>query len=172
MHTLAFSHSGKAHERNKESYDRKTVEREYSPGDAVFLYREVVRRGEYHKFVRPWKPAEVLSKVGDLNYRIKVKGSRKILTVHHNRLKPRLVHAERAEPVSECAESAERSAQGSQEVTGRFSRVEVADGLVWSPNPEMHFSLPSISKETHETTALVPLRRSACTIRPPDYHVP
>ena len=38
MHKLAFSHSDKAHERNKELYDRKTAEREYSPGDAVYLY--------------------------------------------------------------------------------------------------------------------------------------
>ena len=54
MHTLAFRHSDKAHERNKDLYDRRTVEREYSPGDAVYLYKKVVRRGEYqgrrHRF--------------------------------------------------------------------------------------------------------------------------
>ena len=55
------------------------------------LYKKVVKRGEYHKFVRQWKTAEVFSKVCELNYRIKVEGSRKIITAHHNRLKPRLV---------------------------------------------------------------------------------
>ena len=89
VHQLAFGQSEKAHLRNKHLYDRTTLERKYSPGEDVYLFRKLVKKGEYHKFVRPWRAAKILTRVGDMNYRIKVEGSRKVLVVHHNRLKPR-----------------------------------------------------------------------------------
>ena len=88
-HKHALATSDASHGRNKRFYDKKLNEFSYKEGDLVFLFKAVVPRGQYYKFVRPWKPAVIVAKVGDLNYRIRVVGSRKTLLVHHNRLKPR-----------------------------------------------------------------------------------
>ena len=47
------------------------------------------RVNNYYKFVRPRKPATIVSVHGDLNYGVRLEGTRKTLRVHHNRLKPR-----------------------------------------------------------------------------------
>ena len=107
-HKHALVTSDASHEKNKRFYDKKLNEFDYKQGDLVFLYKAVVPRGQYYKFVRPWKPAVVVAKVGDLNYRIRVAGSSKTLLVHHNRLKPR------SEPVGTPRAPAEL---GSQDVT-------------------------------------------------------
>lgn len=76
--------------RNRTLYDRKINAFSYSSGDHVMLHRSVARRGEYYKFVRPWRPAVIVSQCGELNYRIRMEDG-KMLLVHHNRLKPRHV---------------------------------------------------------------------------------
>ena len=73
--------------RNKKMYDKKLNSFSYSVGDRVMLCRNVAARGKYYKFVRPWKPAVIVSKIGELNYRVRLEGG-KMLSVHHNRLKP------------------------------------------------------------------------------------
>ena len=73
--------------RNKKLYDRKLNSYSYSEGDRVMLCRNVAARGKYYKFVRPWKAAVIVSKIGDLNYRVRLEGGQ-MLSVHHNRLKP------------------------------------------------------------------------------------
>ena len=77
-----------SHDRNKVLYERKLNERSYRPGDNVFLYRNVPKRGEYHKFVRPWRSAVIVEQCGPLNYRVREEGKRRSIVVHHNRLKP------------------------------------------------------------------------------------
>ena len=50
------------------------------------VHRAAAKRGEYHKFRRPWIPAVIEAVKGDLHYRVKL-GDGKILGVHHNKLK-------------------------------------------------------------------------------------
>ena len=45
------------------------------------LFRGVAGKGEYHKFLRPWKPAVVVAKRGELNYRVRTDDG-KMLCVH------------------------------------------------------------------------------------------
>ena len=80
--------SNRRHERNKRAFEKKMNEFNFQPGDGVFVYKNVVPRGQYYKFVRPWKPATVLRKIGDVNYRVKLRDTGKSILVHHNRLKP------------------------------------------------------------------------------------
>ena len=129
--------------RNKNLYDRKLNSFTYNPGDPVMLFRNVARRGEYYKFVRPWKSAVIVSQVGDLNYRVRTEDG-KMLMVHHNRLKPRQSlpqHLDRSDPpvgddarneVSEKGdgdgpgESGESSPQ--EQVTSRPAESQVVSG--------------------------------------------
>lgn len=87
-HKFALQTSDTRHRRNKALYDQKSNEFTYAPGDSVLLYRSVVPKGQYYKFVRPWKRAIVKAKLGEFNYRVRLEGTRKNLVVHHNRLKP------------------------------------------------------------------------------------
>lgn len=88
-HRFAISVSDRRHARNKRAYEGKLNEYSFQPGDPVYLHKAVVPAGQYYKFHRPWKAATVLRKVGDMNYRVQLDGSRKTILVHHNRLKPR-----------------------------------------------------------------------------------
>ena len=78
------------HQLNKRLYERKLNSFNYNVGDRVLLFRGVAGRGEYHKFLRPWKPAVIIAKRGELNYRVRTDDG-KMLCVHHNRLKPSTV---------------------------------------------------------------------------------
>ena len=112
---FAIHRSDQSNARNKQLYERRLNEFAYQPGDPVFLLNRVPRKGEYYKFVRPWKAATVQAKVGDLNYRIRVEDSGKLLLVHHNRLKPRSLHR-----------SLVASDHGSEDVDGRGSVASAA----------------------------------------------
>lgn len=79
--------SDERHKQNKQLYERKLNEFNYNVGDRAMLFRGIVRRGEYHKFLRPWKPVVIIARRGEFNYRVKLEDG-KILCVHHNRLKP------------------------------------------------------------------------------------
>ena len=83
----AIRMSDATNRRNKKLYDQKLNEYSFTVGDRVMLCRNVAARGKYYKFVRPWKAAVVMSKIGDLNYRVRLDGGQ-MLSVHHNRLKP------------------------------------------------------------------------------------
>ena len=87
-HRFALQVSDSRHRRNKRFYDQKLNDFSFGPGDQVFLFRSAVPRGQYYKFVRPWKRAVIVAKLGELNYRVRLDGSRKNMIVHHNRLKP------------------------------------------------------------------------------------
>ena len=94
LHKVALDKSNLSHKKNKLIYDRKINEFSYLPGDKVYLHKGVVPRGQYYKFLRPWKRAVVVDQVGPLNYRIRLEGARSTLIVHHNRLKPRVESGE------------------------------------------------------------------------------
>ena len=96
LHKVALDNSNLSHQKNKLIYDRKINEFTYLPGNKVYLHKGVVPRGQYYKFLRPWKRAVVVDQVGPLNYRIRLEGAKSTLIVHHNRLKPRLDASEAA----------------------------------------------------------------------------
>ena len=95
---IRMSHASNT--RNKNIYERKLNTFSYKAGDNVSLFKNVPKKGEYYKFVRPWKPAVIVSVHGELNYSVRLEGSGKILRVHHNRLKPRLCSDQATAPVS------------------------------------------------------------------------
>ena len=128
----AIRMSDASNSRNKALYDRKLNTFTYRNGDPVMLYRNVARRGEYYKFVRPWKPAVVVSSIGDLNYRVRLEDG-KMLSVHHNRLKPR--HPSFQDSVSvpvrpTVAERVSEGAQDGQSDTHDFSEKGEEDSLI------------------------------------------
>ena len=106
-----------------------------------------------------------------MNYRIKVEGSRKVLVVHHNRLKPRRgdqdarsIDAETFGTSPEDAEAAVAADPGGEDQTRDTAmRDSVVDSSnAWSPSPEVHFPLaPGVQ-----------LRRSTRITRRPDFFVP
>ena len=88
-HKIALEVSNRRHARNKRLFDQKLTMYRFQEGDPVYLFRSVAQRGQYYKFIRPWKPAVIIKKLSDLNYRVRVFGGKKSIVVHHNRLKPR-----------------------------------------------------------------------------------
>ena len=109
------------HRQNKQLYERRLNEFNYNVGDRAMLFRGIAKRGEYHKFQRPWKPVVIVARRGDLNYRVKLEDG-KMLCVHHNRLKPCTVPSSSAtgsgptdggavDPVSSGSGAAERVSQ-------------------------------------------------------------
>ena len=86
FHVIARRRSDTRHSTNKRSYDKKLNELSYQVGEQVLLHRAVIPKGQYYKFLRPYRRAVVLEKLGTVNYRVRPEGGRKALTVHHNRL--------------------------------------------------------------------------------------
>ena len=112
--------------RNKKLYDRKLNSFSYVEGDRV-MCRNVAARGQYYKFVRPWKPAVIVSKIGDLNYRVRLEGGQ-MLSVHHNRLKP--CHLPAQDPVT--VSNRDRPASSAGQIRPRAARrgdIRMEDGL-------------------------------------------
>ena len=102
----AIQISDARHQLNKRLYERKLNSFHYSVGDRVLLFRGVAGRGEYHKFLRPWKPAVIVAKRGELNYRVRTDNG-KMLCIHHNRLKPNTVPSPKVTssgPVNDCSD--------------------------------------------------------------------
>ena len=114
---------------NRDRYGQKLNAYHYQAGDAVYLFRKVPARGEYHKFVRPWKPAVVLGQTGELNYRIQMcSGRRRKLVVHHNRLKPRKADSAQSPtpPAAQPTQTAPAVTPPSQPATAEQTRAPPA----------------------------------------------
>ena len=86
FHAIARHRSDARHGVNTRAYDQKLNEFDYVVGEQVLLHRAVVPKGQYFKFMRPYRRAVILEKLGPLNYRVRLEGARRALTVHHNRL--------------------------------------------------------------------------------------
>ena len=85
---FAVTASNRRHARNKRTLEKRLNEHVFAPGDDVLLFKDIVPKGQYYKFVRPWKPAQVIKQVGEVNYRVRLHGRRNTILVHHNRLRP------------------------------------------------------------------------------------
>jgi len=71
----------------KLQYDRSDNEKIFKVGDTVLLHDETVRRGRSKKLESQWVgPYTITAKLSDVNYEIK--GGRKTIRVHANRIKP------------------------------------------------------------------------------------
>lgn len=80
------------HKTQKHYYDRWAKANTYKKGDLVLWMDSKTRRGRCMKLNRPWTgPWEVIKQLGEVVYRIKYKGDKKInvrrRVVHHNQLK-------------------------------------------------------------------------------------
>lgn len=78
------------HQYQKPFYDSKVHGSPYSPGDFVWVFSNVVQRGQNRKLHHPWiGPFKVLEKLSDVTYRVKnLRGNRRQLVIHFDRLKP------------------------------------------------------------------------------------
>ena len=86
FHAIARRRANTRHSANKRAYDQKLNEFHCDVGETVLLHRAVVPKGRYCKFLRPYRRAVILEKLGPVNYRVRLEGARRALTVHHNRL--------------------------------------------------------------------------------------
>ncbi|KAL0130248.1 hypothetical protein PUN28_002086 [Cardiocondyla obscurior] len=89
--TIAKEHLKKEKEKSKTNFDKKIRERKFRIGDQVLLHDETVRRGRSKKLEAQWiGPYTVIEKCGEVNY--KIKGGRRSMRVHANRLKTFIEH--------------------------------------------------------------------------------
>lgn len=161
----AIRSSDASNRKNKTMYDRKLNSFSYNVGDQVMLCRNVAARGKYYKFVRPWKSAVVVSKVGELNYRVRLEGG-KMLSVHHNRLKPCHLPAQDPVPVRQPRNrAADPPVQGTpvtvggNGVTGSDVRLDdggVVDDVGYSGGAELILTLTPAQVELHEASLAPP----------------
>lgn len=83
---IAASNTEEAKEKSKLVYDRNINPVEFNVGERVLLSGTTVRQGRSAKLGQNMQgPYEVVEKVGDTNYKIKM--GREISEVHGNRLK-------------------------------------------------------------------------------------
>jgi len=83
---LVRQNSRKSHATNKRYYDRRAKERSFVPGELVYLFNPVKKRGQCSKFWTPWAgPHKIVARLSRLNYRI-MNQQGKESVVHINRL--------------------------------------------------------------------------------------
>jgi len=83
---LAKDHLKQEKVRAKLQYDKSVNKKIFRVGDKVLLHDETVRRGRSKKLESQWiGPYAIIKKISDVNYVIK--GGRKTLRVHANRIK-------------------------------------------------------------------------------------
>jgi hypothetical protein len=77
----------KAHDTNKQYYDRKAKERQFIPDEIVYLFNPARKPGQSSKFFFAWQgPYKVTVRMSKLNYRV-VNQRGKEFVVHLNRMK-------------------------------------------------------------------------------------
>ena len=75
--------------RQADEYDRKSWGTPYNQGDRVWLFNPSTPCGLSPKLTSHWTgPYIVKQNIHNTNYVIHLEAGRKVLTVHHNRLKP------------------------------------------------------------------------------------
>lgn len=89
IHEEVRSNLQEASERMKERYDVKAEKGGYHPGDLVWLHNPKRRRGYSPKLQSSWEgPYEVITRLNDVVYRIKMQPKGKPRIIHFNRLAP------------------------------------------------------------------------------------
>jgi hypothetical protein len=77
----------KSHDTNKRYYDQKGKERQFRPGEIVYLFNPARKPGQNSKFFFAWhEPYKVTARLSKLNYRV-VNQHVKEFVVHLNRMK-------------------------------------------------------------------------------------
>ena len=75
-------------QKNKRIYDKRAVDRQFEPGDAVYLYDGTVKPGNTAKLTSPWRPYyRIVEQTSPVNYRIRSQPTGKTRIVHVNLLK-------------------------------------------------------------------------------------
>lgn len=177
--------SDASHAINKRYYEKRMNAFEYQVGDRVMLFRKVPKRGEYYKFVRPWRPATIVGKRGELNYKIRTEDG-KMLSVHHNRLKPNPSPAREHVDLPDCSPSSPFVLQRENEPDSGPSEDPQSEPYrppeivlnqhppppplplepLTEENPE--FSLNPASLAPEPVPSAAPQRRSTRARKPPD----
>jgi hypothetical protein len=77
----------KAHDTNKRYYDQRAKERQFRPGEIVYLFNPARKPGQSSKFFFAWQgPYKVTARLSKLNYRV-VNQQGKEFVVHLHRMK-------------------------------------------------------------------------------------
>ena len=84
---FAREHARKSHDTNKQYYDRRARDRNFSVGDHVYLYTPAIKVGLSAKFRKPWTgPWRITARKSRLNHTL-INARGKKVTVHVNRMK-------------------------------------------------------------------------------------
>ena len=87
-YALVRAHSQRCAEVNKRAYDVRVKPVSYQPGDLVWYFCPRSRPGTSPKWSRFYSgPFEVVRKVNDVNYAIRLSVRRRVIIVHVNKLK-------------------------------------------------------------------------------------
>ena len=88
IHEIARGTLTISSEKQKRQYDHKTKEPRFQEGESVWYYCRVKRKGKSPKLQNHWHgPYRVIEKVSDILFRIQLRGTRKTLVVHSDKLK-------------------------------------------------------------------------------------
>lgn len=88
VHEFARSRMKIASDAMKRKYDIKSNLREFSVGEAVWLFDPTRKVGLNPKLQRPWKgPFKVIEKINDILYAVQQSPRHKTRLVHHDKLK-------------------------------------------------------------------------------------
>jgi transposase InsO family protein len=84
----AREHLDAAHRSQQSAYDRRARGSRYQPGDQVYVFTPVVKKGKFHKFNLSWDgPVTVLKRQTDVDYLVVEPETGKQRLVHFDRLK-------------------------------------------------------------------------------------
>ena len=88
-HTLVRENLHKYGEAMKRRYDLKVKEREYRPGEKVWVLNPRIFKGRSPKWEKRYQgPFEVVERLNDVNYKVRRKAGDKIFVTHADKLKP------------------------------------------------------------------------------------
>ena len=118
-----------AQKRQADEYDRKAWGSPYNQGDRVWLLNPNTPRGLSPKLISHWTgPYVVKRNIHNIDYVIQLERGRKVLTVHHNRLKPCYTPKETVEASATTPEAQpllEEPTTGSQNTETREPEIGV-----------------------------------------------
>ncbi|KAK2899936.1 hypothetical protein Q8A73_013065 [Channa argus] len=104
VHQLARESQGDAGARQKRAYDGRCHGHPFSVGDNVWVYCPVRKRGLSPKLTSHWKgPGEILDRISEVVYRVRMPGRRRRVVLHRDRLAP--YHPLAPNPVTEPEDS-------------------------------------------------------------------
>ncbi|KAK2919619.1 hypothetical protein Q8A73_001823 [Channa argus] len=104
VHQLARESQGDAGARQKRAYDGRCHGHPFSVGDNVWVYCPVRKRGLSPKLTSHWQgPGEILDRISEVVYRVRMPGRGRRVVLHRDRLAP--YHPLAPNPVTEPEDS-------------------------------------------------------------------